>query len=260
MPLVDTHVHINFDRFADDLDAVAQRWREAEVVRLVHSCVEPGEFEAIRAIADRFPEVRFAVGLHPLDMDRWQTDTADRIRQLAGADERVVAIGETGLDFFKADDRDAQFTAFAAQLAIARDLHLPVIIHCRDAAAEMAEFLRRDIAEHGPVEGVMHCWGGTPEETRWFLDLGFHISFSGTVTFPKTEAIQASARMVPGDRLLVETDCPFLAPVPQRGKRNEPAFVRHVAERVAELREEPLADLEARTTANACRLFRLPPV
>ncbi len=259
MPLVDTHVHINFDRFAEDLDAVAQRWRDAGVVRLVHSCVEPDEFEAIRAIADRFPEVRFAVGLHPLDMDRWREDTAERIRHLAASDDRVVAIGETGLDFFKADDREAQFTAFAAQLAIARELNRPVIIHCRDAAAEMADFLRRNIADQGPVEGVMHCWGGTPEETQWFLDLGFHVSFSGTVTFPKTEGIQASARMVPGDRLLVETDCPFLAPVPQRGKRNEPAFVRHVAARVAELRNVPLEELEQQTTANACRLFRLPP-
>jgi TatD DNase family protein len=122
----------------------------------------------------------------------------------------------------------------------------------------MAEFLQQFWQEQGPVRGVMHCWGGSPEETQWFLDLGFYISFSGTVTFKKAEQIQASAAMVPEHRLLVETDCPFLAPVPQRGKRNEPAFVRHVAEQVATLRQVPLDILAAQTFHNSCQLFRLP--
>jgi TatD DNase family protein len=261
MQLVDTHVHINFDQFEPDLDAVAARWRAAGVVRLVHSCVSPSEFHRTQALADRFAELYFSVGLHPLDMDQWHGAIADEIQRLARSDKRVVAIGETGLDFFKADNRDVQLEAFGAQLRIAQALDLPVIIHCRDAAATMIEYLRQFWQEHGPVQGVMHCWAGDPEETQGFLDLGFHISFSGTVTFKSAKPIQASAQMVPLDRLLVETDCPFLTPVPKRGeRRNEPANVQYVAQFVAQLRGMIPADLARQTTHNACALFRLPPV
>ncbi len=259
MQLVDTHVHINFDSFQPDLKAVAERWRSAGVVRLVHSCVEPSEFPVIQSLADQFPELFFAVGLHPLDVEtKWTGSVAEEILKLAQADPRVVAIGETGLDFFKASNHKQQQQAFESQLAIAQQLNLPVIIHCRDAAAPMATLLQRFWNQHGSVRGVMHCWGGTPEETQWFLDLGFLISFSGTVTFPKATQIQESAQMVPLNRLLVETDCPFLAPVPKRGKRNEPAYVRHVAAQVAQLRQIPLEVLATQTTQNACQLFGLP--
>jgi TatD DNase family protein len=259
MQLVDTHVHINFETFQPELDQVAQRWRDAGVVRLVHSCVEPAEFGAIRAIANRFPEVFFAVGLHPLDVEeKWTANSAVEIERLAQSDPRVVAIGETGLDFFKANNIDRQRQAFEAQLAIAQRLARPVIIHCREAAPAMLELLHRFWHQHGSVKGVMHCWGGAPQETQQFLDLGFYISFSGTVTFKKATEIQASAQMVPSDRLLIETDCPFLAPVPQRGKRNEPAYVRHVAEQIARLRNTSPEDLASLTTQNACQLFNLP--
>jgi TatD DNase family protein len=259
MQLVDTHVHINFETFQQDLDEVAQRWREANIAYLVHSCVEPSEFKGIQAIADRFPELFFAVGLHPLDVaDKWTDEIAAEISQLASSDPRVVAIGETGLDFFKADNPEQQLQAFDAQLAIAQQLNLPVIIHCRDAAEAMANHLRLFWKQHGSVQGVMHCWGGTPEQTQWFLDLGLFISFSGTVTFKKATQIHESAQMVPSDRLLVETDCPFLAPVPHRGKRNEPANVQYVAEQVAILRNLPIHELAAQTTHNARQLFRLP--
>lgn len=258
MHLVDTHVHINFDVFATDLDQLQHRWQEAGVVQLVHSCVRPQEFSQIQTLADRFPELFFAVGLHPLDAADWQNDTADQILSYGSSDQRVVAIGEMGLDFFKADNVDHQIEIFRSQLAIARELDKPVIIHCRDAAETMRQVLADFQSDQGPVKGVMHCWGGNPEETQWFLDLGFYISFSGTVTFKKAEAIQASAQMVPLDRLLVETDCPFLAPVPKRGKRNEPAFVRHVAEAIAKLRNIPLETLAHQTTANARNLFKLP--
>lgn len=258
MQLIDTHVHINFDSFQPDLEAVALRWREAGVVHLVHSCVEPSEFPKTRALADQFPELSFAVGLHPLDANQWVPEMAEEIRTLAQSDDRVVAIGETGLDFYKASNRDQQETAFLTQLHIARLLDRPVIIHCRDAAEPMAALLQQFWQAHGAVRGVMHCWGGTPEETDWFLDLGFYISFSGTVTFKNARQIQASAQRVPDDRLLIETDCPFLAPVPRRGeRRNEPAYVRHVAEQVARLRQVSLEDLAALTTRNACQLFGL---
>jgi TatD DNase family protein len=257
MQLIDTHVHINFDVFQSDLEAVRDRWREAGVVRLVHSCVEPDEFTSLQALADQFPELSYAVGLHPLDAHKWTPQMASQVLSLARSDARVVAIGEIGLDFFKAENQQEQKAVFEAQLAIALQLNLPVIIHCRDAAYQMQELLQEFWERNGRVRGVMHCWGGTPEETQWFLDLGFYISFSGIVTFKNATEIQKSATMVPSDRLLVETDCPFLAPVPKRGKRNEPAFVRHVAEYVARLRNVSLETLAHETTQNACQLFGL---
>lgn len=257
MQLIDSHVHINFDVFQPDLDGVQQSWRNAGVTYLVHSCVEPAEFPAIQALAQQFPELFFAVGLHPLDADKWTDTSAHEILALANSDPKVVAIGETGLDFYKAKNQAVQETAFITQLDIARRLNLPVIIHCRDATARMQELLQEIWEQYGSVRGVMHCWAGSPEEAQWFLDLGFYISFSGIVTFKNATQIQESARMVPSDRLLIETDCPFLAPVPKRGKRNEPAYVRYVAEEVARLRGVSLEAIAHQTTQNACQLFGL---
>jgi TatD DNase family protein len=258
MQLIDTHVHINFEAFEADLEAVRDRWRTNGVVQLVHSCVTPAEITKTKELADRFPELYFSVGLHPLDAGLWQSDFDRQIREIATSDNRVVAIGETGLDFFKADDRQWQIEVFRSQLQIAKALDLPVIIHCRDAAIDMRQVCQEFWSEFGHVRGVMHCWSGTPTETQWFLDLGFYISFSGVVTFKNATEIQASARMVPLDKLLIETDCPFLAPVPKRGKRNEPAFVAHVASYLAQLRGESPELLADATTANARQLFRLP--
>ncbi|MDJ0568135.1 MAG: TatD family hydrolase, partial [Pleurocapsa sp. MO_192.B19] len=253
MQLIDTHVHINFDVFQGNLSSLKQRWQEAGVVHLVHSCVEPKEFQGIQSIADRFPELSFAVGLHPLDADKWQNDTAEQIRNLAASDERVVAIGETGLDFYKADNQKIQIIALQEQLKIAKELDKPVIIHCRQAAANLKKILTDFWQTEGEVKGVMHCWGGDEVETKWFLDLGFYISYSGVVTFKNAKQVQAAAKIVPSDRLLIETDCPFLAPVPRRGKTNEPSYVLHVAEHIAQLRQTSLEIIAQQTTENACR-------
>ncbi|MCT0224476.1 TatD family hydrolase [Synechococcus sp. CS-1328] len=255
--LVDSHCHIVFRNFDDDIDLVAQRWREAGVRSLVHACVEPSEIPAIRALADRFPELRYSVGVHPLDTEHWQSDTAKVLRQAALDDSRVVAIGELGLDLFRVQNLDEQLAVLVPQLDLAVELDLPVIIHCRDAAEPMLDLLRDRASDQRCPRGVMHCWGGTPEEMAGFLELGLLISFSGTVTFPKAEATHACARAVPADRFLVETDCPFLAPVPRRGKRNEPAYVAAVAARVAELRGESLEQVAQTSSANAARLFGL---
>jgi TatD DNase family protein len=256
--LVDSHCHIVFRNFDDDLDAVAQRWREAGVRALVHACVEPAEIPAIRALADRFEELRYSVGVHPLDTRHWRHDTQQLLRQAASDDGRVVAIGELGLDLFREANLDEQLAVLGPQLDLAVELDLPVIIHCRDAAEPMlAELRRRADAGRGP-RGVMHCWGGTPEEMAAFLELGMMISFSGVVTFPKADATHSCARSVPADRYLVETDCPFLAPVPRRGKRNEPAYVAAVAAQVAKLRGESLEEVAKCSTATARRLFNLP--
>jgi TatD DNase family protein len=259
MHLIDTHVHLNFDSFAPDLDTVAQRWRAANVSYLVHSCVEPSEFQQIQAIARRYPELFFAVGLHPLDAEQWESGLTNLIQSLAESDSKVVAIGETGLDFYKASNHTQQQQAFLAQLRIAQSLNLPVIIHCRDAAEPMLALLQDFWQSQGSVKGVMHCWGGNSEQTQAFLDLGFYISFSGTVTFKNATIIHESAQMVPNDRLLIETDCPFLSPVPKRGeRRNEPANVQYVAQKLAELRGVTVEAIAQQTTRNACQLFQLP--
>ena len=257
MQLIDTHVHINFDVFQGNLSSLRQRWQDAGVVHLVHSCVEPKEFQGIQSLADRFPELSFAIGLHPLDVDQWNSDTAKKIKELAESDSRVVAIGETGLDFYKADNHQRQIEALKEQLKIAKELDIPVIIHCRDAAAKLRDVLADFWSKEGSVKGVMHCWGGNESETRWFLDLGFYISYSGIVTFKNAKQVKEAAKIVPSDRLLIETDCPFLAPVPCRGKTNEPSYVRHVAEQVATLRQTDLKTIAQQTTANACRLFNI---
>ena len=256
--LIDSHCHIVFRNFEDDLDDVVNRWRDAGVGALLHACVEPSEIPAIRALADRFPELRYSVGVHPLDTQHWDENTVSILRQAAQGDDRVVAIGELGLDLFRVKNLDQQLQVLRPQLDLAVELGLPVIVHCRDAAEPMLAELRRRQLQGTCPAGVMHCWGGTPEEMHQFLDLGFHISFSGTVTFAKALPTHDCARQVPEDRFLVETDCPFLAPVPRRGKRNEPAYVAAVAERMAELRGESLESIANSTTANARRLFRLP--
>lgn len=257
MQLIDTHVHINFDVFQEDLTLLQSRWQEAGVVHLIHSCVEPGEFKSIQTLADRFPELSFAIGLHPLDVEKWLDDTAQKILSLAASDARVVAIGETGLDFYKAENEELQKLVLKEQLKIAQKLDKPVIIHCREAATALREVLQDFWQKESPVKGVMHCWGGSPEETEWFLDLGLYISFSGIVTFKNAHQLDNSAKIVPSDRLLVETDCPFLAPVPKRGQRNEPAYVRYVAEHLAKIRNVSLDELAAQTSSNARKLFNI---
>lgn len=256
MTLIDTHVHLNFDVYSSELDEIRSRWQAAGVTQVVHSCVEPSEFPSMQAIADRFPEVNLSIGLHPLDADKWTETTAAEIKEGASSDERVVAIGEMGLDFYKADNIQHQQEVFLTQLEIASDLDLPVIVHCRDAAVALKEACQ-SLSGNRNLKGVMHCWSGTPEETRWFLDLGFYISFSGIVTFKNAHQVKESAAIVPSDRLLVETDCPFLAPLPYRGKRNEPAYVYHVAQHLAELRNASFEQISYETTENACQLFGL---
>jgi len=255
MELIDTHVHLNFDIFQGEICSLRERWQEAGVKKLVHSCVAPDEFESIQELANQLPEMYFAVGLHPLDVKKTSKEIVRKIEKLARSDEKVVAIGEMGLDYYKAENKEEQKEVFKEQLAIAKELELPVIIHCREAAEDLKEICEEFWEKRGAVKGVMHCWGGNPGETKWFLELGFYISFSGIVTFKNAKEIKESAKIVPSDRLLIETDCPFLAPVPKRGKRNEPAYVKYVAEYLAGLREVTLETLAKETTENAQVLF-----
>jgi TatD DNase family protein len=253
--LFDTHAHLHFPEFAGDLDAVLARARAAGVRRMVTIGTDVATSRAAAALAAHEPDVWAAVGIHPHEAADADEAALTEIERLASA-PRVVAIGETGLDFFRdRSPREAQTRAFTAQVALARRLGKPVLVHCRDAHAETLALLAAD----GPLErgGIMHCFSGDVALARRCIELGLLVSLAGPVTYPKPGALPDVARAIPADRLVVETDCPFLPPQPYRGKRNEPAYLAITAARVAELRGEPLADLAGRMSENARALFRL---
>ena len=256
--IIDSHCHIVFSSFDEDREKVAQRWRSQGVKALLHACVEPSEIPAIKSIADQFKEMRYSVGVHPLDVHHWKPETQSVLKKAALDDRRVVAIGELGLDLFKAENLSEQLSVLIPQLKLAFELNLPVIVHCRDAAKEMLEVFSKLSQEGCCPRGVMHCWSGNVMQMRGFLDFGFYISFSGNVTFKNAIDIHECAKEVPSSRFLVETDSPFLSPVPHRGKRNEPSFVKHVVERISELRDESFSEIAQKTTQNARELFGLP--
>ena len=247
-----------FSNFDQDRDKVAQRWRAEGVKALLHACVEPSEIQAIKLLADQFKEMRYAVGVHPLDVDKWKSDTINILKNAAIDDSRVVAIGELGLDLFKAKNISDQLAILLPQLHLANELNLPVIVHCRDAANEMIEVFSKLSDEGCCPQGVMHCWSGNLKEMKKFLNLDFYISFSGNVTFKKAINIHECAKEVPPNRFLVETDSPFLSPEPHRGKRNEPSHVRYVVEKIADLRGESFDEIASKSTQNARKLFGLP--
>ena len=256
--IIDSHCHIVFSNFDEDREKVAQRWRSEGVKALLHACVEPSEIPAIKSMADQFKEIRYSVGVHPLDVHNWKKDTLQVLRNAAIDDNRVVAIGELGLDLFKAKNLSDQLSILMPQLSLAYELNLPVIVHCRDAAKEMQAVFSKLSADGHCPKGVMHCWSGNVKEMKEFLALDFYISFSGNVTFKNALDIHECAREVPSDRFLVETDSPFLSPVPYRGKRNEPSYVKLVVDKIAGLRGESFSKIASESTQNARKLFGLP--
>jgi TatD DNase family protein len=234
---------------------VLARARAAGVRRILTIGTDVPTSRAAAALAAAEPDVWAAVGIHPHEASEADAATLAEIERLAG-EPRVVAIGETGLDFFRdRSPRDAQERAFRSQLALARRTGKPVLVHCR--AAHEATLTLIGEADVRQIGGIMHCFSGDVAIARRCLDLGLLVSLAGPVTYPKPGALPEVARFVPGDRLVVETDCPFLPPQPYRGKRNEPAYLAITAARVAELRGEPLADLAARMSENARALLRL---
>jgi TatD DNase family protein len=255
--LVDTHCHLHPEVFPEGVDPVVARARAAGVTRLV--CIGVGGASASAAavrLARDNPFIVATVGVHPHDAAGFDDALDQELRSLATADE-VVAIGEVGLDHhYDASPRDAQDRVFAHFVALARELAKPLVIHTREAPRQTLELLSSEHARD--VGGVIHCFSEDRTFARHALDLGFDISFSGIVTFKNAASVHDVARWVPADRILVETDSPYLAPVPLRGKRCEPAFVVHTAKRVAELRGMKPEDLWDITTANALRRFRFP--
>ena len=255
--LIDSHCHLIFENFKTDFDEVVHRWRSKNVKKLIHACVELSDIPKIKAIANKYPEVYYSVGLHPLDAHQWDANSSNTLIEAIKNDNKIVAIGELGLDLFKNNDIETQIAALLPQMKIAYEYDLPVIIHCRDAAQEMIRVCKDLTKKNICPKGVLHCWSGTKNEMKEFLELGFYISFSGIVTFPKAFDTHDCARVVPKDKYLVETDAPFLAPVPYRGKRNEPSFVESIAKSIALIRSTKLEIIAQESSRNAEKLFKL---
>jgi TatD DNase family protein len=253
--LIDTHAHLDDEKFQTDLDQVLDRARQAGVEHVVTIATTAASSEACLKLAERYPQLGATVGLQPNNLAQEPADAWDRVLRLV-EHPRVVAIGETGLD------RHWDFTPFPQQedffarhLELARNHRLPVVIHCRKAEADVVCMLRQDFDRHGPVRGVMHSFTGDPATAQACLAMGLFISFAGMLTYKNADDLRQVARQVPLDRLLVETDSPYLAPVPVRGQRNEPAFVVHTAACLAELHDMKIEVMAEITTRNARHLF-----
>lgn len=247
--LFDSHCHLGFHP-EFDAEALWANARDAGVLGAVDVGIDLASSLAARGRAAALAGVRWSAGLHPTETGAFEQEWS-QLRDLA-ADPTCAAIGETGLDFYwdKATPREQEHS-FRAHLALARDLDLPVILHCRDAFADTYRIL----SSEAPVRGVMHCFSGGPDEAARAVELGLHVSFAGPVSYPKNDALRAAAALVPADRVLVETDAPFLPPKSRRGQKNQPAFVGETAAAVADARSVPIEELAAQTTANARRLF-----
>lgn len=258
--LVDSHAHIDGPEYDADRAEVLARAREAGIGAIL--TIGTGDphgdgFERARNLAEAEADVYFAVGVHPHDARLYDDSGRQQIRSLLSSSQKAIGLGEIGLDYYyDHSPREVQREVFINQLQLARQLSLPVIIHSREADEETVGLLK-EFWREPPRPGLMHCFGGSVEMAAQLLEADFYFSFAGNVTFKKAEALRDAARLIPLDRLLVETDCPYLSPVPVRGRRNEPAFVAHTANFLAELKGVLPEELAAATTANFSRLFGL---
>lgn len=260
MELIDTHCHLTFEPLAQDIEAVLARSEAAGVTGWVTVGTGAEHNRKAVALAERFENMYAAIGIHPHDAKDVTAASLAELKDLA-QNEKVVALGETGLDFhYDLSPRQDQRRAFAAQLQIARELNLPVVIHGREAFEETMGILEQFVLLHGRLRGVVfHCFSGSAEQVRVVLDHGFYVSFTGVVTFKNAEKTRAAAAAVPLDRLMVETDCPYMSPEPMRKqKTNEPALMTHTASFLADLKQIPLPDFAHAVTATSKTFFNLP--
>ena len=252
--LIDSHCHLDYLARDQDLDDVVARARAAGVGGMVTICTKFSEFDAIRAIAERYDDIWCSLGVHPHEADAEPEVSPERLVDLA-KHPKVVGIGESGLDYYyEHSSREAQRRSFRSHIAAARTTGLPLIVHTRDADDDTVDILQDEFAK-GPFPGLIHCYSTSQELAERSLEIGFYISLAGIVTFKSANSLRETVRMLPIDRILIETDAPYLAPVPMRGRSNEPAFVAHTAAAVAELKGISVDELTAATTANFFRLF-----
>lgn len=256
--LIDSHCHLPDNAYTGDLLAVLQRAREAGVIGLLVVGTSPSDWQSYLDLVSHGPQLRVALGFHPNSAKEYSPKTFERLRSLIDANRTtVVALGEIGLDFFRDwATPEEQRPLLQMQLDLAAELDLPVVLHCRAAEKELLETLRQRKDEgKKAVRGVWHSFTGQAEEARAAVEIGLHIAFNGILTYPKAQNVRDAARVVPAERLLLETDAPYLPPEPRRGKRNEPAFMVRTAERLALERGIPLDEIAHLTTENAQRLF-----
>ncbi len=252
MRLIDTHCHIDLDAFDEDREDVIQRALDAGVSNMLVIGFEPVRWKAAESLAEQCSIIKVAAGLHPNSASQYSPELLESIAEQLQRPE-VLAIGETGIDLYWDDaPLDVQQEAFRSQVALARDLGVPFIVHQRDAETEVLEVLE---SFGPPLNGVLHCFTGDWQYAQRILALGMHIGLGGAVTFKSRTDLHDAATRIPLDRMVLETDSPFMAPVPHRGKRNEPSYVRNVADRLAELRQESLEVIARGTTENAQQLF-----
>jgi len=251
--LVDSHVHLDHEQFRPDLDALIERAHEQGIRRMltIGTADGPPKLDCAVELAARYPGVSATVGVHPHEASKAVAGTFDELRALL-RESSVLALGEIGLDYhYDFSPREAQREVFIEQLRLAREAAKPIVIHTREAWPDTVDILRREWT--GP--GIMHCFTGDVQQAREALELGLHLSFGGVLTFNKADAVRQAAAIVPDDRLLVETDAPYLAPIPHRGKRNEPAFMVETVRRLASVRGVDAAHIADVTTANFLRLM-----
>lgn len=252
MKWLDSHAHITDEAFNDDFDEMIQRIKDNEIERVLIVCCDVNEVEKALSIQD--PDIHFdvAVGIHPSDQKELTDEIYETFLKWA-KDDRIIAIGEIGLDYhWDKDNKEAQQALFIRQIKLANELNKPIIVHSRDAIQDTYDILKKY-----PCLGVMHCYSDSKEMAAEFLKLGMYISLAGPVTFTSAKEPKEVAKMLPLDRLLIETDCPYLAPVPKRGKRNEPSFVRHTGEYIAELKEVDVETLKKHLNENYKKLFKI---
>ena len=253
MVLIDSHAHVDFPQFDNDREVVIERARAAGLVAIVNIGTNLSTSRASVRLAERYDFIYATVGIHPHDAETASSEALEELRELA-QHSRVVAVGEIGLDYYRDyAPRAVQRRAFRDQLALASQLNRPVVVHSRDAHEDVLRILK-----DWDGTGVLHTYAAGPQRLEQVMDMGFFIGISGPVTYAKAEALRSVARAVPLERLLVETDCPYLTPKPHRGERNEPVYVKLVAEAVARAREESTEHVADATTENARRLFGLP--
>ncbi|WP_439272277.1 TatD family hydrolase [Pseudochrobactrum sp. HB0163] len=252
--LVDSHCHLDFDDFAQERDAIIQRALDADVEKMITICTRVKKFDRILAVAENYEQVYCSVGTHPNNAHEELDVTADELVRLA-QHPKVVAIGESGLDYhYDYSTPQAQRQGLLTHIEAARRTQLPLVIHARSADTDMAALLREETAK-GAFPFILHCFSSGIDLARTGIELGGYISFSGIITFKNSAEIREAAKIVPHDRLLVETDAPYLAPIPHRGKRNEPSFVAHTAAVLAEVMGVSDADIRRITGENVLRLF-----